>query len=91
MHGHTVRSVFFLLLFFSFFFLLVFLSYDKGGGVCGDTYICFFLSFYPMIRGGRGVWRYLYMFPPTYHEGTILTIYMSHWHRTIYFIELLHR
>ena len=23
------------------------------------------------------------MFSPTYHEGTILTIYMSHWHRAI--------
>ena len=33
----------------------------------------------------------LYMFPRTYHEGTILTIYMSLWHRAIYFIELLHR
>ena len=26
------------------------------------------------------------MFSPTYHEGTILTIFMSHWHRAIYFI-----
>ena len=26
------------------------------------------------------------MFPPTYHEGTIIIIYMSHWHRAIYFI-----
>ena len=40
-----------------------------------------------MIRGGI----LLYMFPRTYHEGTILTIYMSLWHRAIYFIELLHR
>ena len=30
------------------------------------------------------------MFPLTYDKGTILTIYMSHWHRAIYFIELLH-
>ena len=29
------------------------------------------------------------MFPMTYDKGTILTIYMSHWHRAIYFIELL--
>ena len=31
------------------------------------------------------------MFPLTYIEGTILTIYMSHWHRAIDFIEILHR
>ena len=29
------------------------------------------------------------MFPLTYDKGTILTIYMSRWHRAIYFIELL--
>ena len=27
------------------------------------------------------------MFPMTYDKGTILTIYMSHWHRAIYFID----
>ena len=42
--------------------------------------------FFPLFRG-----RNAYICPTlTYHKGTILTIYMHHLHRAIYFIELLH-
>ena len=41
---------------------------------------------FPLFRG-----RYAYIFPLTYHEGAIQTIYMPHCHVEIYFIELLYR
>ena len=47
---------------------------------------CVWGVFFPLFRG-----RYAYIFPLTYHEGAIQTIYMPHCHVEIYFIELLYR
>ena len=63
--------------------------YKKHNTMHGHTvrsvFLSFFFFFLVFLSYDKGE-RYLYMFPPTYHEGTILTNYMSHWHRAIYFI-----
>ena len=52
-----------------------------------SSFFFFFFVFFPLLRGRDG---YIF-FTRHIMRVRLLTIYMPHWHRAIYFIELLYR